>query len=482
LPSKGLGIILGILLFVSTVEAGTYLSVDDEAYNLLLRLEAEGVIESGLFTTRPLSYREIARLLSEAEDNSKDKSPFIKGLVSSLKERFRHEGSQVRYIKPIDTLYARYVYADSNERALYYNMDGDYYYKEGSNGRAGLVSRSDLGWFSFYLNPEFRYSEEDDTILFKRLYGVLSLGGLDLTVGRDSQWWGPGYHGGILLTNNPQPFTMLRLTNPEPVLLPWVFRYLGPFRFTLFATRLEKARTIPEPYLWGMRLNFKPLPYIEIGLSRTALLGGEGRPEDLETWWRSFTGKGENDPNIQAGDQRAGGDIKFTIPFNTQPFQVYAEAEGEDEAGGLPYKWAYLTGIYLPRILTLERLSFRAEYATTHVKGAPNVWYTHGVYGQDAYTYKGRVIGHHMGTDSEDLFLELSYLIPERDGRLSILYDIERHGLSGPSKERKDEISLRLEIKLLKGFYLRGLYGFGSIEGSEDRRINIISAIITTRF
>jgi hypothetical protein len=171
-------------------------------------------------------------------------------------------------------------------------------------------------------------------------------------------------------------------------------------------------------------------------------------------------GKGENDPNIEAGDQRAGGDIKFTIPFNTQPFHVYAEAEGEDEAGGLTYKWAYLTGIYLPRILTLERLSLRAEYATTHVKGAPNVWYTHGVYGQDAYTYKGRVIGHHMGTDSEDLFLELTYLIPERDGRLSILYDIERHGLSGPSKERKDEISLRLEIKLLKGFYLRGLYGF----------------------
>jgi len=481
LPSKGLIIILGIFLFISSVEAGTYLPIEEDVYNILLRLEAEGVINSSLLTTRPLSYREIVRLIFEAEDNSKDKSPFIQGLVSSLKERFRHEGSQVRYIKPLDALYARYVYADSDSQVLYYNMEGDYY-KKGSNGRIGVVSRSDLRWLSFYLAPEFRYYEQNNEVLFKRLYGVLSFSGLELTVGKDSQWWGPGYHGAILLSNNAEPFTMLRLTNPQPALLPWIFKYLGPFRFTFFVTRLEEERLIPEPYLWGMRLNFKPLPSVEIGLSRTALLGGKGRSEDLRTWWRSFTGKGENEKDLQAGDQRAGGDIKFTIPFRIQPIQLYIEAQGEDEAGGLPYKWAYLTGIYLPRLLTFERLGFRAEYATTHVKGEPNIWYSHGIYGQAAYTYKGRVIGHHMGTDSEDLFFELSYLIPEKDGRLYILYDIERHNLSGASKERKKEVSLMVDFKLTKGLYFSGLYGFGRIEGSEYGRINIFRGIITTRF
>ncbi len=479
MPSKGLFIILlGIPLFVSSVEAGTYLSVDDEAYNILLRLEAEGIVKSGLLTTKPLSYKEVVRLISEAEDNSKDKGPFIQSLIGSLKERFRHEGPQVRYIKPLDVLYVRYLYTDSDEETFYYNMDGDYY-KKGSNGRVGLVSRSDLGWLSFYLAPELRYSEQSNDLVFKRVYGVLSLQGLELIVGKDSQWWGPGYHGAILLTNNAEPFTMLKLTNPEPLLLPWIFRHLGPFRFTLFVTRLEKERTIPEPYLWGMRINFKPLPYIELGLSRTALLGGEGRPEGLKTWWNSFTGKGENEIGIQAGDQRAGGDMKFTIPFKLQPIQLYAEAYGEDEAGGLPYKWAYLTGFYLPRILLFERLTFRSEYATTHVKGAPDVWYTHKVYGRDAYTYKGRIIGHHMGTDSEDLFFELSYLIPERDGRFSISYDIERHNLSGPVR-KKDEISIKMDIRLIKGLYLRGLYGYARIKdlGSE----NTISGIIFSRF
>ncbi|MCL0035708.1 capsule assembly Wzi family protein, partial [Thermodesulfovibrionales bacterium] len=341
-------------------------SVGDEIYDILLRLEADGVIQSGLLTTKPLSRREVARLVAEAERNVKDRSLFLRQLVGTLKRKFDAERDRIKYLKPIDKVYIGFIYSNQVAQRLNYNNDGDVY-EDGLNLRLGFSSKADLGRFSFYLNPEFRYSKNDKDLVLKRAYGILRLWGLELMAGRDSQWWGPGYHGAILLSNNAEPLTMLKLTNPHPTLLPWVFRHLGPFRFVFFASKLEEERYVPEPYLWGLRLNFKPSPYIEIGLSRTALLGGEGQPEDLSTWWKSFTGADKGIELGQVGDHRAGGDIRITLPFRVQPLQLYVEAAGEDEAGGLPSKWAYLVGIYLPRIFTLERLSFRAEYANTYV-------------------------------------------------------------------------------------------------------------------
>lgn len=477
---KFLILIVSILLIATNATASTYVPIDDEFYNTLYRLEAEGLIQSGLLTTKPLSHREAVRLLLEAERNSEGRSAFIQSLIKSLKERFKDESDDVRFIKPVDFLYGKYVYADSDIQALYYNNDGDHYEK-GSNLRVGFSSRAELEWLSFYLNPEFRYSDNNSDLIAKRVYGVLNFLGLELTAGKDSQWWGPGNHGAILVSNNAEPLTMLRLTNPQPVLLPWIFKYLGPFRFTVFATRLEKERHVPEPYLWGMRLNFKPNPYVEIGLSRTALLGGKGRSESMKTWWRSFTGKGENELGSGAGDQRAGGDLKLTLPFKWQPVQIYMEAAGEDEAGGLPTKWAYLTGIYLPRLFNFERIDFRAEYAKTS-----NVWYKHHIY-KSGYTYKGRIIGHHMGTDSKDIFMEVSYLIPERDGRLSISYDREEHNLSGAVREKKDEANLKIDIRITKDVDIKASYGYGRIKNmgnmpAEDKGINTVMGMISYNF
>ena len=476
--------VLSVIMLVITpnVTASTYIPLGDRIYDLLCRLEAEGVIESGLLTTQPLSRKEAVRLLLEAERNSENSSAFIQSLIAALKYELRNDIDNTKFIKPLDFLYGKYLYADSDIQKLYYNNDGDNYDK-GSNLRFGFDSRAELDWLSLYINPELRYSEDGTALVIKRGYGVLSFLGLDLQIGKDSQWWGPGYHGALLLTNNAEPFKMVRLTNPQPVLLPWVFKHLGPFNFTFFTTRLEKDRKdVPEPYLWGMRLNFKPHPYIEIGLQRTAMLGGEGRSESLKTWWYSFTGQGENIKGIESGDQRAGFDVKLTLPFKLQPVQLYAEADGEDEAGGLPTKWAYVTGIYLPRLLSLERIGFRAEYATDHVPGHPNVWYTHHIY-TAGYTYEGRIIGHHMGTDSKDIFLETSYLIPEKNGKVSLFYDREEHNLSHRTREKKDEVGLTAYLEVMKGLELEASYGHGSFRNfdniaGEDRDINILTGMI----
>jgi hypothetical protein len=455
---------------------------------LLSRLEAEGVVRSALLTTRPISRSEAMRLLHEAEQNSEGSSAFIKSLVHELELRLRTEESQPGSLKLLDTVYAKYIntnadvrtltygIAPEKEQALNHNNDGDLY-ERGSNGRIGFTSRvEDAARLSFFLNPEFKTAQSDGSKLtIRQGYAVLDFG-WDLVAGKEAQWWGPGYHGAILLTNNAEPFTLVRISNPHPVILPWVFKYLGPFGFTFFVTQLEKERAdVPEPYLWGMRLNFKPHPSIEIGLARTALLGGQGRPTNAQIWWNSLTGRGEHctDPNgcaDEAGDQRAGYDLKLSLPFDVQPLQLYMEADGEDSYQKfMPRYWAYLYGLYLPRVLSVERLEFRFEWARTFDKRAdkPTTWYLNNIY-TSGYTYHGLIIGHHMGTDSRDAFTELTYRFPEKKARVSLAFDRIEHALSQDIHETERDISLHAALALTDDLDLDLVYGYAWIDNKEN--------------
>ena len=293
--------------FVASAGASSYLDVDDDAYSLLSRLEAVGVVRSALLSTRPISRAEAVRLLHEAEINSEGSSDFIKGLVRELKQRIEPEQTSTGRLKLLDSVYAQYINTNADVRTLTYglareqeqslnaNNDGDVY-STGGNARIGFTSRmEDVAGFSLFLNPEFRSGQSTgNELVLKQGYVVYDFG-WDLIAGRESQWWGPGYHGAILLTNNAEPFTMVKIANPKPVILPWVFKYLGPFDFTCFATQLERERAdVAAPYLWGMRMNFKPHPILEIGLERTSLLGGSGRPTTAATWLSQVIGRNDH--------------------------------------------------------------------------------------------------------------------------------------------------------------------------------------------
>jgi hypothetical protein len=214
-----------------------------------------------------------------------------------------------------------------------------------------------------------------------------------------------------------------------------------------------------------MRINFKPHRNIEIGLERTAILGGEGRPTDWDTWISSMFGGSEH-YGENPGDQRAGFDVKVTLPFRLQPVQLYWEQAGEENRqrnSRLLYKRANLYGIYLPRVLGFEPIDLRAEYARNDVNEQPYVWYTHEVY-TAGYTYRGMIMGHHMGTESRDHFLELSWLLPDKGARISLAYDHETHDQDGLFSETVNELSIRGTGLVSKQFEISASFGYGRIE------------------
>jgi hypothetical protein len=472
-----------IVFFALTfsIHASTYLEVGDSSYVLLQRLEGEGVISSALLATKPLSRHEIARLLTEAEASPNRERPGISATIAELRRRFPSTTGSGLTFTAVDTLYGRYLYADGKPTPLVYNNAGDEY-ASGSNGRLGLSGRIESPWLSLQYTPELRHDQQRDTVKGRELYAVLQLGPLDLLAGRISQWWGPGYHGATLLSNNADPFDQILLTNPQAIKLPW----LGPFRFVAFATRLENDRIdVAHPYLWGIRLTAKPMPEIEVGVQRTAMLGGNGYSNGINTWWHSFTTAGEH-LGGEAGDQRGSVDLKLTLPFEVQPLQLYGEVGAEDSRHGAPYKYAYLGGLFLTRLAGLRQLQLRGEIANNHVSGRPNVWYNHHRYFQ-GYSYRGEIIGHHMGSDSRDYFAEVSWLFPDDISRLTFSYDHEHHNLSFAPQEEKSEYNLSALFLAMPHLEVSPSWSFARLsdEGNragQSRKLNLFSLEARYRF
>lgn len=241
-------------------------------------------------------------------------------------------------------------------------------------------------------------------------YAAVSVGNWMLSAGWLDRWWGPGWESSLIYSNNARPIPSLAVQRNEsrPFGMP-ILRWLGPWQLVSTLGQLDDDATIPDTLFFSMRVNFKPVQDVEIGLSRTAQWGGEGRGEGFDTFLDMIAGKDNaGDEGVsrsdQPGNQLGGFDVRWTSPLFDLPYAVYAQAVGEDEAGGLPSKyiglvgaeaWGAAAGGYTYRV--------HAEYADTAASfydDPPhfNTAYRHSVY-TSGYRYRGRVIGHGIATD-----------------------------------------------------------------------------------
>ncbi|CAG1066266.1 hypothetical protein BAC1_01874 [uncultured bacterium] len=466
-------LVVFLLLFSSgpVLAASAHVPVGSWVYPALERLEAEGLLPTGILANRPISRSEAARLLKEAE--SGQPSAAASRLIQKLKAKFATDESlSSNYFRPFEEARFKYLYSDGTPHFLNLNNKGDFF-DNGSNFRAGFASSArTLGSLAFYLDPEIRYPEgfapdsEAEVVLVEG-YGALELWNVELTAGRQSLWWGPGYHGTLLLTDNARPFDLLKLTNPKPVVLPWILRYIGPVKLTAFATRLEWDRDFANPYLAGIRLDLKPHRNVSIGIARVAMFGGAGRHVDAGVVWDVITAGNENVAG-EPGNQLASIDLKVVLPFKIQKVVVYGELGGEDEAGSLPSRNAYMAGAYLPGFLGIDRLDLRVEYGQTYIGKYPGMWYNHHVY-TTGYTFDGRIIGHHMGTDAKDLFISAAYASDYGD--FEVLVDIESSGRNVKEKNRSTAFRwsghLNEKTALTFGYYFDRQTNINNVAGQD---------------
>ena len=268
---------------------------------------------------------------------------------------------------------------------------------------------------------------KDEGLTVDGSYLAARLGNWSGRVGKIDRWWGPGWDGSLIMSTNARPIPAVSLDRrvPEPFESKWL-SWIGPWSFHSFVGRMEKERHVPEPFLWGMRVEFAPTPVdgLEIGLFRMMQLGGEGRPQGLSTWVDAFLSQdnyGANskhqDKSKEPGNQLAGLDLRWR-PFDL-PFAFYGQVVGEDEDKFLPNALFFQYGVETWATLESSTLRLFVEYADltstwwTDDPHTRNVTYGHTIY-SDGYRYRGRTIGH--WADQDSLILSLGGILLSDDG------------------------------------------------------------------
>ncbi len=476
----------GCLLFAQPVSARVSGNVplNSWVYPALEKLEGLGLIDSAMQGARPFTRLEAARQVREARGKSyAGSSPrVVQELLERLETFFAEElapgNDSGGYFKPLREFRLEYIHLQGEESTIAGNtVDARQFalntyndgvnYREYHNGRLLFESEARFGRrFLLSVRPQILLQEGSGGN-FQILHGkaAVGLGPVEFSAGRQSLWWGQGRHGALVLTNNAKPLDMIRITNPQPVLLPWVLNYLGPFRFDVFWSQLERDRVISRPFFAGLRVQIKPLPWLELGASRTIQFGGKGVPSINFSEFITILGGRNREGDEDTSNSLAALDARLRLPF-LWGAELYGEYGGEDEAGHFFTLKAWIAGLHLPRIEPSGRLSLRLEHADLTVqRGTTAVWYRHSVY-RSGYTHEGNIMGHRVGGGAKDTSAELRMLLPEGVS-LSLTAAFERRGYDQDVLEKHTQGILAAEWQMNDHLSLLLRYGVDRVRNFE---------------
>ncbi|MEI8175566.1 MAG: capsule assembly Wzi family protein [Candidatus Omnitrophota bacterium] len=452
-----IGLFLLFCILLSPVASFAYTSADVPvghwSYEAADRLAIAGLLGLSGIDTRPMTRVQMAFKIKEVIDNieeeriplylslEREEVGYLQAVLYKLINEFREEliligvtsaqikgdderssnGSKFNYaIAPLQ-LEQRYVSIRGRKDTLLENENG-LRLEQGYNLRArvnGWVNA--LNTFTVSARPAARVSASGTKTYLDEGAAKVSLANLELSIGKSAMWWGPGYRGAMVLSNNAAPLTAAKLRTINDFRLPGFLQKIGSFGINFFVSQLEKDRTIPSPKIAGLRLAWTPLSCLSFGANRTSIFGGSGQPKPgLSDYYRIFIASEElssSTPRKYDSDQLASVDAKLALPFGSwmplaSGMEAYTEWAGEDrfyvvrnESPGI------LAGLRLVDLFRNPGTDFRFEYA----KNKPN-WYNHFKYGTsgtlNAYAYKDEIMGHRMGGDADDWFFRLSKDLP----------------------------------------------------------------------
>lgn len=418
-----------VLLFLPMLSPAAgpeiFLRDEAEAYVLIDKLQGLGLL-SGLMTgTRGLEAREVAL---EAGKERHVEDPFVDGMLRFL---------QLGGARDLDFRiggglgYSSAGYIPPNAQGVPV--------PDGAGYRVnGFFRAAPYDWLGFQARAEaVAGGDGERTGRIEETSLRLGWPQATLEAGRFAVWYGPGRHGALLFTTNAEPLIGFRIRNPRPIAFPKPIGFLGAFQYDFFMARIDTGGPYPDSLVSGMRFAIRPNRYLELGASRAMHFGGKGRDESVSTFFDILIGQRESAGGTPKGNSLASLDAKVFLPFRIQPAVLYAEYGGEDQSQAFSItRHAWLWGVFLPSIGPFRKTDLRVEYGTT-LNNARGSWYQHSQY---PHQYNGQILGHPMGTDARDLFLEARlFLVPSSYVELS--YDRTERSFPGPAEEQRRRIT-----------------------------------------
>ncbi len=455
--------------------AGINIPLNDWKYDAIDRLIL--AFEINIVTcTKPYSLIEMALIVVEIEkkiSSGYTLTGYYKRLLIDLETDLKEELNILKQdINELNKIYLNNLALtsiyNSSDKNYSENNFGDKYGKN-------LNLRLDISGFAVYKRIALDiwlktiYNNQDNNGFREEIwqgYSKIFFGkNIELEYGRDSLWWGPGYHGALLLSNNIKPWEQLKINNRLPVDL----KILGPSKFTFFIGKISKQEIkytdqnksidkIVSPNITGLRTNFSPALWCEIGFSMSTIFieRKDGlSPQNAITLIFPFSKPDDEPVTVKETykgpitDRIASLDISFKIPnkfispIGLSGMKLYWEYGAEDfENIDKLYRFPWfgaasdIIGMYVDSGTT----DFRIEYTT--MKSTDRVyWYSHSQF-KDGYRHYGQIIGHHLGGWGDDIFFRITHPIKNN---LKFIFDFDQEKLA---REINGEFNLKTHYNI----------------------------------
>jgi len=307
-------------------------------------------------------------------------------------------------------------------------------------------------------------------------HAVASLDRASVWFGRRAPRYGPGAGGGVLLSG------VVPMTGGgavvEPFRMPWLLRRLGETRVEAALFALDSSGPVRRPWLTASHVSFSPHPRLLLGLSHTAMFGGEGQPPFT---LRNFTAmylyaRTLRITHQEFENQIVSGEIRYRPPLGRLPVSLYLEWGSEDNRSAWWDAPGIIVGGELAALPGLPSVSVGVEHAyfagPCHPCGHDNEflgteWYRHYIF-KGGWTQESTPLGHPLGGNGREFLLYAAFDDPDArlraQGRLLFrdrgrvnLFSPERFGReAGAGVTAAWRARPRLEVTA-DGTYLRGL-------------------------
>jgi hypothetical protein len=488
------------------------------SYETIEKLAIIGLCDIAEIGSRPVSRIKMAYIIKTAIDKARDydkdfdwlEQDYLETLLNKLIEEFRVElvtiGVEVSstFDKPLpkntirlfnDVKFEKVLASIDKDSKLLENKDG-WILKDSFNARLQATS-----WAKFFdicavsVTPGLRYSNDNTDFDIENAHLRINPKNwnTEYAIGRTSMWWGPGFHGSILMTDNAFPMDTVRINNVWPFRLPWIFKKIGRWSGTWFVSRLEKKFNPSHAMITGWKLDYTPAGFLKFGLGHILMFGGKGVNMlganhfvgTSSLFFSAGGGSDEPENHIMSCDAQIFlRRIDRFLPIATGA-KLYTEWGAEDEAKSIPVDLASITGAYFTDVFKIPGFDVKAEIARFH-----KIFYTHFKY-ISGYTHKGNFIGHHAGGDSEDIAFSAIFNFPD-EYKFSATFSRMRRGLTQAFIETANQI--RLEFSLTNALNMYNIndvevtlfYEFEDIQNFDNTgstaNNHIIGAEVTRRF
>jgi membrane-associated phospholipid phosphatase len=396
----------------SDTSGSTFVVMDSWVYPALDRLAALGLIPTQISGLRPWTRSECRRQMLEAEANLELQERRLgsgvvaeaRQFLNALSAEFSEE--PLRPAAVLDSLYfttgllSGRALDDSFHFGQTWSNDFGRPFGRGWNSDAGFILRAESGRFFGLVRGEYQYAPGSaayplqtrqliasldgnplqpgiataDTSRFRVLeaYAGVRLGDFNLSVGKQSLYWGPTFDAPLSFSNNAEPTKNAKISTIHPIRLPGVLRHLGELRGEFVIGKLGGQQYTWRPWFNAQTISLKLTDNLELGFTRWSIFWGIGHPITLGTFWRNLTSfssapHGMSATFIDPGDRKAGFDFKYRVPGLRNWLTLYSDSYSDDDPSPLaaPRRAAINPGIYLTHLPGLARLDLRVEAPMT---------------------------------------------------------------------------------------------------------------------